>query len=235
MLTPTQEKLLILQDRDQKRLLLESQLKSVPREVAAVEQKISAEKSAIESARSELKELELKKKNLENDIRSAEEKSGRYKTQQMQVRKNDEYKALGHEIEATQAQIGVFEEQELGVMYQIDEAKKKFAAAEAALKQNIAGHEAKIASLKERCRNLDSELEVAMAELEKVRAPVPAPALRLYERLAKTPGLPAIVPVNEGKCGGCHLKISSNIDSESRKNDKLVTCDQCGRIVYSES
>jgi len=59
--------------------------------------------------------------------------------------------------------------------------------------------------------------------------------LRLFDRLAAKPGLPAVVPLHEGKCGGCHLKISFNIDSETRKPDKLVTCDQCGRILYWEA
>jgi predicted nucleic acid-binding Zn-ribbon protein len=59
--------------------------------------------------------------------------------------------------------------------------------------------------------------------------------LRLYDRLAEQRGLPVVVPINDGKCGGCHLRISFNIDSESRKADKLVTCDQCTRIVYWET
>ena len=61
------------------------------------------------------------------------------------------------------------------------------------------------------------------------------PTLRLYDRLADQRGLPVVVPINDGKCGGCHLRISFNIDSESRKADKLVTCDQCTRIVYWET
>ena len=52
-------------------MALEAQLKAVPREVAAVEQRIAAEKAAIETARTELKELEVRKKTLENDIGSA--------------------------------------------------------------------------------------------------------------------------------------------------------------------
>jgi predicted nucleic acid-binding Zn-ribbon protein len=58
---------------------------------------------------------------------------------------------------------------------------------------------------------------------------------RLYDRLAIKPGLPAVVAIHEGKCGGCHLKISANADSERRKADQVVTCDQCGRIIYGES
>lgn len=239
MLNPALEKLLILQHRDVGRLALEAQLKAVPRDIAAVEQKIAAEKAAIETARSELRAMEAKKKLLETEIGSAEEKLGKYKTQQSQVRKNDEYQALGHEIETTQAAIGGLEEQELQVMYGIDEAKKKFAAAEAELKANIAGHEGRIRTLKEREASLTAELKAAQAEVATARQPVEPSALRVYDRVAARQ-MPAVVPIHGGKCGGCHLKVSGEIESAVRGKDAgapgnaLATCDQCGRIVYWE-
>lgn len=228
---PALEPLLILQDRDGKRLGLEAQLKALPREMAAVEQKIAAEKNAIDVARNEMRELEARKKVLETEIGSAEQKLAKYKTQQLSIRKNDEFQALGHEIETTQSAIGTLEEQELGIMFSIDEAKKRFHAAEAVLKQNIAGHESRIRSLKERETNLTSELKAAQAEVAAARLPLDEPTLRLYDRIA-TRSQPVCVPIRQGKCGGCHLKVSSDIESASRKADKLATCDQCGRIVY---
>ena len=232
---PPLEKLLVLQDRDQQRLALEAQLKAVPRDIAAVEQKIAAEQTAIETTRGELKELEAKKKTIENDVGATEDRLAKYKSQQLQVRKNDEYQALGHEIEVTQTQIGALEEGELKVMYAIDEAKRKFTAAGEELKRNIAGHESRIHTLREREANLQAGLQAAHESVAAARSLLDEPSLRLYDWLAAKPGLPVIVPIHEGKCGGCHLKISFNIDSETRKPDKLVTCDQCGRIVYWEA
>src|SRR4051812_41941312 len=134
MPNPVIQALLILQDRDLKRLGIEAQLKSVPGDVTRVEQKIAAEKAAIDHARTELRELESKKKLIEVDIGSAETKVGQYRTQQLSIRKNEEYQAMGHQIETTLAQIAEFEGKELEVMYAIDEARKKFAAAEGELK-----------------------------------------------------------------------------------------------------
>jgi len=236
MLAPVLEKLLILQERDAKRLALETQIKAVPRDILAVEQKIGAEKAAIEGAREELKALETKKKLLETEIGSAEDKLAKYRTQQSQVRKNDEYQALGHEIETTTGAIGTLEEEELQVMYGIDEAKRKFAAAEAELKANIAGHEGRIRTLREREANLTAELNSVLAEVAAARTPLAAPELRLYDRIAGR-GLPACVPIRGGKCGGCHLKVSSEVESAARGKSTegaLATCDQCGRLVYWE-
>ncbi len=239
MLTPAIQALLILQDRDQKRLGLEAQLKAVPGDIARVEQKIAAEKSAIETARIELRELESKKKLLETEIGSAEQKVGQYRTQQLSIRKNDEYQAMGQQIQTVQTQIAELEGQELEVMYAIDEAKKKFAAAEAELKANISGHEARIRTLQERVTSLSAELKAAQSEVATARAPVDAIKLRLYDRIAVR-NMPAIVSIHAGKCGGCHLKVSSEVESAARgkvvdPTAQLPTCDQCGRIVYWES
>lgn len=237
MLTPVLEKVLVLQDRDAHRRGLEAQLKAVPGEIALVEQKIAAEKAAIETARGELKELETKKKLLETEIGSAEDKLGKYKTQQSQVRKNDEYKALGQEIEHTETAIGALEGQELEIMYAIDEAKKRFVAAEATLKQNIAGHQSRIAVLNERAATLKGELDGAMAAFQTARGGLEELVLRVYDRLAAR-ALPVCVPIHGGKCGGCHLKVSSEVESAARgkaTDGKLAACDQCGRLVYWES
>lgn len=228
---PALDSLLILQDRDSKRLALEVQLKAVPRDIAGVEQKIASEKAAIDAARTEVKELETKKKLLEIEIGLAEQKLAKYKTQQSSVRKNEEFKALGHEIETTEAAIGALEEQELGVMYNIDEAKKKFAAAEAVLKANIAGHEQRIRTLKERDVSLSAELKTALDEVATARTPLDVPALRLYDRIAVRQQ-PTVIAIRSGKCCGCHLKVSGEVDSVARKGESLATCDQCGRIVY---
>ena len=239
MLSPIIQSLLILQDRDQKRLGLEAQLKSVPGDISRVEQKIAAEKAAIDAARAELRDLEVKRKGLETEIGAVEERLGRYKTQQLSVRKNDEYQALGHEISTTQGLIGELEGKELEIMYAMDEAKRKFAAAEAELKANISGHEARIRTLREREACLTAELKAAQDEVAAARTPVPELRLRVYDRIAAR-NMPAIVPIHAGKCGGCHLKVSSEVESAARGKNvdpvaQLPTCDQCGRIVYWES
>jgi predicted nucleic acid-binding Zn-ribbon protein len=228
------EKLLVLQDRDQRRLALESQLRAIPRDIAAVEQKIATGQTVREAARGELQQLEVKKKAIENEIGSAAERQARYKSQQLQVRKNDEYQALGVEIEHTQSEIGALEEEELRVMYAIDEAKQRFAGAGEELQRTTSGHEARIGTLRERGTGLQAELGAAQEAVAAARSQLDEPVRRLYDRLATKPGLPVVVAIHEGKCGGCHLKISANVDSERRKADQLVTCDQCGRIVYGE-
>ena len=226
------EKLLVLQDRDSKRLGFEQQLKSIPREIATVEAKIAAERAAIETAKAEWHGLESKKKLIEVEIKSAEEKIAKYKTQQSQVRKNDEYQALTHEIETTEKSIGTFEEQEIGIMLQIDDAKKRFVAAEGELKQNITGHETRIRTMRDREAHLQGDVKAAQEAVAAARPEVADPQLRIYDRLAVKPGHPVCVTVNGDRCGGCHLKVPTHIVVQAKNRTELATCDQCGRIVY---
>ena len=196
MPSPTIELLLILQDRDMRRLSIEAQQKAVPREIAAVEQRIAAEKAAIDAAKGELRELESKKKLLETEIGSAEELRAKYRTQQLAVKKNDEYQALGNEIDHAQAQIDELEGRELETLYAIDEARKRFAAAEATLKQNIVGHEARIRSLQEKGVSLAEEHKAAVAAVAQARGGGlrcrgrPADARRRSDTRRKVRGLP---------------------------------------------
>ena len=189
--------------------------------------------AALDKAKQHVMQIETRRKQLELDVETKKGQIEKYGHQQFQTRKNDEYQALGKEIEHTQQVIGALEEQELGVMYQIDEAKKRYAVAEATLKGNISKHEAKLATLKQRDANLAAELVTAQAAAVASREGVPEISLRVYERVAKR-NWPVVVPLRGGKCGGCHLKVSSEAESGSRSADplKLGVCDQCGRILY---
>jgi predicted nucleic acid-binding Zn-ribbon protein len=237
MPSPTIELLLILQDRDARRIGIEAQLKAVPREIAAVEQRIASEKAAIDAAKGEVRELESKKKIMETEIGSAETLRSKYQTQQMAVKKNDEYQALGHEIENVQKQVDELELKELEVMYSIDGAKGRFAAAEATLKQNIVGHEARIRTMRERDVSLAAEHKDALAAVAEARTPIKAAALEAYDRAAAR-RMPAVVAIRGGLCGGCHLNVSSEVVSAARgktSDTEFALCDQCSQMVYWES
>ena len=134
---------------------MEAQLAAHPGDVAAVEGRIGAEQKAIEEAKQEVRELETRKKMLDTEIGVAADKLAKYRTQQMSVRKNDEFQALGHEIATMEGRIGELEGTELEVMYAIDAAKARFAAAEKTLQQNITGHRAKLAALAERQASME--------------------------------------------------------------------------------
>lgn len=230
---PAIEPLLILQDREQTRRSLAQQLAMVPREIEVTKAKIAAEKAAIDAAKTEWRELETKKKMIETEIGSMEGKLAKYRTQQSLVKKNDEYQALGHEIEGSEATVSRLEGEELEVMFEIDGSKERFAKAEVELKVKIGEFETRLVNLAARETSLAVELAEAEGVTAKAREPLAEKVLRIFDRIGLR-HMPVCVPISRGNCSGCHLKVSGEVESIARKDEELATCDQCGRMVWWE-
>ena len=235
MLPDRLQALLILQDRDQRRVHLERALQQVPRERAAVEARITAHRTAIDAAKKVVVDLELKRKEIESTLHGYEEQIRKYKSQQMLVKKNDEYQALTHEIELTESRVGETEESEIKILYELDTEKEKAKSAERTILAEIAAENAQLARLAEREKQARDELSGANADVEKARSACAPELLPRYERLAKSAGLPVVVALHAGKCGGCHLKVSNGVETEARKGAEIVTCDNCGRILFFQA
>ncbi|MGH8337985.1 MAG: zinc ribbon domain-containing protein, partial [Gammaproteobacteria bacterium] len=88
-----------MQEADMLRQQLETQLKQTPFELAELDKRVAEEKSALEAKRKALQELEVQRKDFDNRLKLAEAQVLKFKTQQAEVRKNDEYQALSHQIE----------------------------------------------------------------------------------------------------------------------------------------
>lgn len=229
------EKLLVLQDRDVHRLLVETQLAAIPRECEAAERKIAQHKVVIEEAHGRVRDLELERSRLEQEIAAAEEQARKYRNQQIQVKKNDEYQALTHEIAGTEANISDLEGKEIQTLYDLDAEREKTTTEEKVQSEEITFLEHQLVRLTEKDGNLKTELVRAKETVEEARKEVPARSVRVYERLAKVLALPVIVPLRGQKCSGCHLRVSAVVDAEVRGGGEMTACDNCTRILYSEA
>ena len=137
MVDPQIEKLLIVQHRDSELLKIQQDLARLPTEQKAVEAAIGKEQAGIEATRQSLLEKELKRKEMDTELKSKESALIRFRTQQSEVKKNEEYQALTHEIERTEAEISQLEEREIELMLEIDSLKEQFKAEEVEIKGRI--------------------------------------------------------------------------------------------------
>jgi len=118
---PEIEKLLLLQDRDQRIRTLKNELKNTPLERKDLETRLAATTSGAENAKAKMRELEVEKKRLEVEAQGKRDQINRFKTQQMQTRKNEEFQALGNEIIHFEREVGKIEDRELEVMESIEQ------------------------------------------------------------------------------------------------------------------
>src|SRR6266566_4279661 len=123
------EKLLILQDRDRRIRRLKGELAHIEPERQTLRAKAAAAQNALETAKTRVKQLETERKDLELQVEEKKQLIAKYALQQFQTRKNEEYRALAHEIETCRAAIVRVEDQELELMEQAEVAQKDAARA----------------------------------------------------------------------------------------------------------
>src|SRR5262245_44893259 len=119
------EKLLILQDRDKHLRRVKTELDHVEPERQQLKTKASSTQKDLDSAKLRVKELESRRKDLELEVQSKKQLIERYANQQLQTRKNEEYRALAHEIETCKEAIFKIEDQEIELMEQGEAAQKE--------------------------------------------------------------------------------------------------------------
>ncbi len=228
----TIEKLLILQDRDRKIHRLETELDHIGPERKALQDRYEQVKLELEQAKANLKQLESNRKDLELEVEAKKDLITRYANQQFQTRKNDEYRALAHEIDQCKAAIFKIEDQEIALMEQGEAGQKEITRGTAALGKIKADGDEQKAKLDAREQNLRDELAKLQANREELAAAVDASVRGPYERLVRSKGENVVVGVQHGVCGGCHMRLPPQVLVMCQAKKELVTCGNCGRILY---
>ena len=227
------EQLLILQDRAQKIRQVEAELRNVPLERKSLEAQGVASLASLEAVKDKARHVEMDKKKLELDVGTRSESIARLKTQQYETRKNDEFSAMGREIERYQQEISGLEDQELELMEQADQLKlqiseegKKVAASQDSIGKQVTNLDAKEAALNTRLTELKKEREELAAKVDE-------DLLDLFNRLFASKGDAAVVALEHEFCTGCHMKVTTATAVRVRGGREIVSCEQCGRILYA--
>ncbi|MGF1484713.1 MAG: zinc ribbon domain-containing protein [Opitutales bacterium] len=230
---PEVVKLLTLQTVDLQLQQAQAALRRAPVELEKLATEAAREKAAIEEKEQAFKALEVRRKEIDGALQDAEAQIVKYKTQQLQVKKNEEYQALTHEIETLGQRISGYEEAEIGLMLEIDEAKETLESERTASAERLQGIDRERVLIEENQRKVQGEVADLQAQVAAAREPVASVYLSAYDLSKKRhPRGPYVSPIEEGRCQGCHLKVSGETISALRQPEGPVRCDQCGRVVY---
>lgn len=210
---------------------LKAEVAELPRRVAVIEAKLAGAKQKVETATAAIKKQEGERKKQESEIQDWQQKIIKFREQSSSVKTNEQYKALMHEIEFAEQQIGGCEEKILVSMEAVDELKKQLAAAQAELKADAEEVEAE----KAHARSVTAEDEKALAEAEAKRqalhSGVREETIALFERIfAKRGG--AMAEVVNQRCTACQVLLRPQRHQDLLSGHSLVTCDACNRILY---
>ena len=226
------DRLLEVQDRDRKIAQLVRESKDIPARKAEIESRLNAQRESLAAAQDELKKKTATTHQIEVDIESLKEKITKFREQQFQIKSNDDYRTLEKEIGDTQDRIRALEDQELVVMEEADEQRKLIAEREADLKREDSVVQQDITALDKRAESIEGEIHDLQIDREALAKDVESDWLRRYERIMKHVGDFAVVTVENGSCGGCHMNLPPQVVNDAKKTLSLTLCDFCGRILY---
>jgi hypothetical protein len=229
---PALEKLLILQARDHDILRLQAELAAVEPQRQALQANAAAARAGLEALRLRLRKLETERKELELEVEAKQQQIKRYSFQQFQTRKNEEYRALSHEIENLRGEIAKIEDRELELMEQAEATQKAVAEAARAAEQVKRETDKQLADLADREATLKEHLASLAQGRDGLAAAVGGELLPRYERLRKTKGERVLVGVAHSVCGGCHVKVPSQVLVHCQADLEVLSCPNCGRILY---
>src|SRR5689334_18606654 len=229
---PVIEKLLVLQDRDRNVLRVSEELARIGPERSELEGRMSASQQQMDAAKLRVKQLESERKKLELDVDAKKGLIDKYSVQQFQTKKNEEYRALAHEIEMCKEAISKLDDQQIEIMEKAEAAQKSVEAASKAFSEAKKALDARVTDLNAREAKLKQELDTLMVNRESLASAVDEVTRSKYERLLKQKGRNVVVGIQHGVCGGCHMQLSRSIIVGCQGDQDLITCPNCGRILF---
>ncbi len=230
---PQLEQLLVLQDRQQKIRQFENEIRTVPLQRKNLEAQLAATIAGVETLKQKGRQLEVDRKKLELDVGTRTETISRLRTQQYETRKNDEFQAMGHEIERYENEIRKIEDEELDLMEQAEKIKIQLEGEEkkaAATKESISRQ---MKNLEEKSRTLEARLQEVTAQRAELAAKIDEDLLNRFDRLFASKGDAAVVALEHEVCTGCHMKVTTATSMHVKASKEIVSCEQCGRILYA--
>src|SRR5438094_7760056 len=212
---PEVQNLIELQQADREILRLKEEIAALPKRVAAIEQKLAGTKAGLEAAKAAIKTDEAARRKYEVAIQDLQGKISKYRDQSLEVQTNEQYKALLHEIQFAEQEIGANEDKILELMVNAEARDKQVKAAEAELKEEAAEIEKEKVIAHDRTAQDEKELAEWNAKRDAARAAVDPDLLRHYDRVLKFRGS-GIAEVLDHKCTGCSVKLRPQTFNEVR-------------------
>lgn len=228
------EKLLIVQDRDVRLMRLKQELDRIPHEKAEIDREEKHALDAAEQAKADSRRIEADRKKIEVSVSAKQEQVRKYKTQLLEIKNNDQFHALQHEISAAEGEIRQMEDQELGLMEKMEGVQLALKQSDAKLKETQQRLQVRRKDMDAKSQQLEKQVQEVEADRAKLAGEVEEGILNRYERIFKSKHGQAIVGIAHGMCKGCNIKITAQEIHKAQGGNELVSCTNCDRILYSE-
>lgn len=209
-------------------------INEVPEEIKALEASAESERKTLKALEEDLRSTQLKQKQKEADLADKEAAIKKHEGQLAALKTNKEYSVMQAEIAAIKADNSILEEAIIGLFDQVEacqgklkEEQVKVAQVEKELAQKKALLEQKADTAKKRVEELRQSKKSMIKEVNPELA-------SLYEKIVEKKRGLALVKIDGEVCAACQMQLRPQVLNEIQLGDKVVICEQCSRILYSE-
>jgi len=229
---PDLERLIQLQEIESRAAVAAKDIAEAPGRIAALEALLHGATTALDAAKHALAENKTRRGLVDKDLAAVQQRQGKYKDQLMQVKTNDEFRAMQHQIDAAAVEVGVQEEKILINMMEADDINAAIKKTEAALK----AAQAKVGTERGAIEHDVTVQQAVVTECAAARGQLIAALsdkglVDTFARIAKVRGT-AVARAEGERCTVCQVRLRPAVFVHVIKNDQIVQCDSCNRILY---
>jgi len=231
---PNLKHLVELQAVDLRLIEVRAALAAFPKRLAEIEARVDAARATLTQAKEALTASQKDRKKFELDVEQWKEKARKYKDQSFEVRSNEAYKALQHEIQMAEDEITKAEDRLLERMIAGEEFERQVKAAEKDLKEVEAAGQGERATWNAEKKAVEEELARLEAERDQAVAALPEDLLDHYHRIAKRHAGIAVAVVRDETCTMCRVRVRPHVFQALRNpaSEEIFHCESCTRILY---
>lgn len=230
--------LLDLQEIDDRIRTLQQEIEHIPERKKQEMERLDSVKKVLDDAKEELHHAQKRVNEMDEEVKQRRERIHSLKQTQVNLKTNREFSLYNLEIAKIEGDIDTIENRQIIALDDVIPVRHEVEVAEGRYKEEQESVNSYLTDLNERLSKLEAELGEVEKEREEAAKLVKTQYYAYYERLrTQTQRWPVVVKLDEKEyiCGGCHLKQPPSASQMVRRNDHLVTCQTCSRILYAES
>jgi len=205
-----------------------------PKEIKKLDEKQKIEKERIQKEREKVESLEKTRRQKESHLNAEQEKIKRTEGRMSEVKTNKEYQALLSEIDTMKGANSRIEEEILQVMDEIDEVKKDLSKREKEMGSTLEKIEGERKKLQEKIARGEEAWNAGVERREALSKQIESKLVKLYHTLKEKRQGVGVVSVRNETCQGCFVNVPPQLFIEVQKNNALVRCPHCNRILFWE-
>src|SRR5437867_4494332 len=229
---PELERLIALQQLDTVAEAARRTLADEPERERAFEARLEAARLHVATAKAQLGENQNARRGVEKDVAVHQGRLSKFREQAMAVKTNQEYHAVQKEISFAQGEIKGLEDKILERMLEADELTALVKKGEADLAAEQKATDAARREMAAEHAELETSLQRMIGERRDLVAALDPQVLALFAQVARKRAGVAVAEARDGICTICHVRLRPQVFNTVRRNDQIVQCDSCQRILY---